>query len=922
MNRKKIEVAFADEISKAYAIDGIRFEIDDFHVFAPRWFFRDLGILETDLILVDNKLKNIVTKRELILKRVNKKNAFQIGDLEYRIDSDNPEIDLGLLARQPKLWAGNPALINFSPCKDGWDIPLRNISQQAFIPWDYSLKSLKNRGVEYSSIKDKKLVEASNLIIDTIFAGKEEADDALDKLVEILKRCEYNLAELIRRRLESLARSSDESIRCKAYRILLSDGRSDPSKSYLPAFIESGLNFLNAESIEIISDSNIEKRRLQALRVRLQKYRENLKWPANFIARQQFVSIFRLLVNFADKNPEFYNPVRIELCNWILHREDPELSKIALELLRELANNYERNLLECSPALSKSQWEDIVVFDEELSEKDVLALKKALFSDTFLTQSIALAYDEYNFRPDQLKSKSVWASKIKTRGDSNFYRISAKGADNKQFEIQVVLGEGFDFTRQNETIFNLIKISGYPEGARVLPKLGCVRPELFARSMAWKSELSVWDRIRNLSSEINDGIRIQAPNELRKLFTAAFTAFFTAWRNSDCKIVPGLIIPDNVVASNLDFAESGTIMSISSWKRYDNPLDLVLPMIKNFYHKTAFHYPWADEELKISWIFDACMEALGEDRAYAFLTELRSRIMKIQYKCPDGADLSLRIVKYLDEYSRSAYLPIALLNAIERYKLWFSSNYLASAGAKESMIKELYEMYKLSKYSEYMRYYLYRHTYFLNSDDLIKQKYDILLNKMAKSHDKSALQLIELSDLLNSLHKNTDRELLNRVIFPSKANAAQLSIEKISESANSTLIVKTYLQDKHGVEFCVRPALNPSEVGNLYRLYFKQNIAVQISEYDKRLLLVDKYDRVVGGIIYRESDTRYAKLESIIIDTQYKNRGLARALASDFADRMQAKSYKGLQTHYYLEKFFKKIGYKEDKNWGALILNF
>jgi len=74
-----------------------------------------LGILETDIHYDRYRLINRRNGSSLPLRRMRGK-WFQIGQLLYHIDA--PNIDLGMLARQPKIWTGNPAMIAFCPVKE------------------------------------------------------------------------------------------------------------------------------------------------------------------------------------------------------------------------------------------------------------------------------------------------------------------------------------------------------------------------------------------------------------------------------------------------------------------------------------------------------------------------------------------------------------------------------------------------------------------------------------------------------------------------------------------------------------------------------------------------------------------------------------------------------------------------------------
>jgi hypothetical protein len=91
----------------------------------PRWFYRDLGILENDIALTKNGVEIKRTNKSLHVQKI-ADGKFLIGDLIY--DSSIDVIDLGRIARQPKLWLGNPEFIQFAPVKEGWDLPLKNMT--------------------------------------------------------------------------------------------------------------------------------------------------------------------------------------------------------------------------------------------------------------------------------------------------------------------------------------------------------------------------------------------------------------------------------------------------------------------------------------------------------------------------------------------------------------------------------------------------------------------------------------------------------------------------------------------------------------------------------------------------------------------------------------------------------------------------
>jgi len=88
----------------------------------------------------------------------------------------------------------------------------------------------------------------------------------------------------------------------------------------------------------------------------------------------------------------------------------------------------------------------------------------------------------------------------------------------------------------------------------------------------------------------------------------------------------------------MDFRESAVILTLTGWSEYRNPLSLVNPMVQDYYCKTtAVVSLRVKKQIEITWIFDACIEALGKEEALDFLTRLREELKKHKVVCHDQA---------------------------------------------------------------------------------------------------------------------------------------------------------------------------------------------------------------------------------------------------------------------------------------------
>ncbi|MFH1964288.1 MAG: AMP-binding protein, partial [Acidobacteriota bacterium] len=278
LRRKVIEQHFSENIDQMYVQDHIDLPLrkSALTVRIPRWFFRDLGILETDIVTESSGLLNKRNKNKLLVSINQERGTTRIGDLEYKLKENI--INLGLFARQPMLWFANPALVEFCPCKEGWDYPEVQVSHQVFLPDD--LQSYPRWGIQesqevryFSEIRDRQAVSGHLLCVKVLFSEPKYAQESLTSLAGMLPDVNLHTGNAIRRRLEALAFHPDFKVRCDSYRILLLDEQIPDYSRMLPTFLLSGKPFLSRESMEEIALSGFERFRLISFRKRLLHYR-------------------------------------------------------------------------------------------------------------------------------------------------------------------------------------------------------------------------------------------------------------------------------------------------------------------------------------------------------------------------------------------------------------------------------------------------------------------------------------------------------------------------------------------------------------------------------------------------------------------------------------------------------------------------
>jgi long-subunit acyl-CoA synthetase (AMP-forming)/predicted GNAT family acetyltransferase len=912
-NRKAIEKNFLDVIESLYVSNVVTIKAKGFSIRIPRWFFRDVGILENDILFADGRLFDRRNKRYLEVRKTTA-DSFEIGDLRYKITS--PDIDLGIFALQPKIWLGNPQLVAFCPVKEGWDLSPGKISESAYFVQGRNYR--EEDFLPVRPVKNQELLKVHQLICRSLFLPVDESSRATTELGGMVAETEPRIAWVIRKRLEALAYHPEEEIRTLAYRTILLKAPDPEQIENLPVFIESGLSFLNEKSIRDIAMGNFGKHRLDALKQRLYWYRTHMEWPANEKNQQQFESVLRMLYNFAVEHLEFYVSVRAEMSRWILLKKDPYLSQKAEDYFHRLSGVFEKSMEGKIREYPAETWEKKILFEFGMQDVEKVRILKIFQSSTFLAESIILAFNEKGFDLDDVPGNGIWVLRLQAYKEFRHYRLSINMKSGKHYDLHMVMSENPDFRPKPDTFYWLASLAGFPYGPAVGPFLGSSRPALGVLSTQYIGGLTAWDKIREFA-EIHKSAGFVRPNSWKMVFTKAFTVIFKAWHHSGYQIVPGTISPNNVVVPEIAFRQNAIIVSLTGWTSYRNTVSLVGPIVQDFYCKTAALYPWCSQQLDITWIFDSCIEALGREEAMVFLETLRKDLEQKPVYYIDNGNLADDLKGYISASKKKYYLPLALFSAIEQYSEWYKMNPLTTATAKEQTLFELIELYKLQGYPDLVRYYFYRNSYFMDVPETVKLNFDKLLGKMMSEPNILPIQLVELSALQSVIAGGEDKNIFSRMVFPRLMNEQKIDFMKVGEKLKEHLVVKFLLTDKFGTQYTQRDPVEPREVGQLYQLFYRENFPKEISAEDHHLVVTDENDKIIGGMTWRNLENNNVLMDGVVVTSSLQGRGIASGMIENFFTSMAARGVRVVKAHFLLGNYYLKHFFEVDKKWGALV---
>lgn len=904
--RKVIEKNFGEEIKSLYRSKEARITASGVTFRVPRWLFRDLGILEGDLVPGPGGLRDRRRNKSLLVAPSSDRNYLRIGALEYC--AGGAEVDLGLFARHPLLWLGNDPLAGFLSVKDGWDVSLGTVSPEVRLPQYSPLVP----GVEaLGKAPSPRLASLHRLFLEALFGTPEQSLEALDHLGGILKDEDRRAGSAIRRRLQALSRHPEVKVRAKAYEILLLDQPVRETDELLSSFVRSGKSFLTEQSIEKIANADLEREQLSALRRRLAVYRHELKAPVPASASAVLDSVLTLLVTFVEHHPDYYGSVRAELAAWALQQADAVLARRSEVLHETLARWFEGWLASRSEVLSRRELAPKVALAEGISEEEARRLLAVLADTVFLRESVLLAFEGEDLDLKDVPDRGIWVVPLQAHHDYRLYRVAINTWAKKHFDLLLVLRPDLDRGAVRATNFWMMVLASAPGSAHRLPAFGCSRPELGALSLAYVTDLTVAERLRDEAARLRSAEKGPAEKHVwENQFVRALACFFSLWKASGERIVPGSLSPANVVVPVESFREGGAILSLSGWTPFQGLRAFVEAIERSFFEEVEALYPSLRGRLDRAWIFEACLEALGRE-AVPLLQRLRSEL-------PAGSPLEELLSGFVGTLERGFHAPLDLRAAVAHYLEWEARHPRTPAQARADAVEQVYSLYRLDLHPDLVRYQLYRKTYFRDADAAVLKAFDAVLAAIESGAGARPATLVELFDLQSALTEDFDRLVFSRLVFPGARFESPVEVQVVSEGLRH-VVFQTQIQDRLGATYLVREPVEPAEIGHFYRMSLRAGVPRALSERHRYLMVLDGAERVVGGISYLFEEKKVVRLEGIVVAPSLRNRGLSQAFLNDFCARMRGQKVEAVTTSFALASVPFPGKFQFDVRWGGMV---
>lgn len=927
--RKVIQKNFDAEISDFYRKSSVEYSFKGFTLIIPFWVLKDLGLSQEELFFSDDALYNKDKDIYLTIKSIPsieyidnrfdkdfKSDLFMIGSFIYIIE--NKTIDLGKFILQPFLWLGNIELINFIDCKEEWDIGHSSVSTQLFVE-KHTFNCINTPIKLNDHCFNTSLKTLNCAIIKAIFGKSSDAANNLKILEKYLIKAEPNIVNVVCRRLETFAFHHDFNIRSTAYKILLLNQPYVDYNKYLPSFIHSGLPFLNKSVIEEIIFSSFNDINLSALRKRLEAYRNGIKWPVSAEYAKQFNKIFDLLISFVHHNLSAYSQVRAELISWILYNKDKNISANAQKLFDKLSRYFERQLKLTLFEQNKVNWYSRLVFQEQISGSEGDNLKKLFAGTNFLKEAFFLIFGIESFNLKDVKVNGIFISRISASNNKNLYRISVNTITKQHYDLILFSKPNLNTEKTKETIYLMIKIADNTSGDDILPKLGNFRSKRSVITLAYINELTLWEKIRQTTSALEN---IKIEDEILRceiLFKRAMSTFFIFLKKAAFEVIPGNISPFNVFVTEPFYKEGKGILSISGWKKFKNLKQLFFPMYMNFFFETTAHYPWLMEILDINWIFDSCLEGLGVSAGLEVLNKLKDEL-KLDNSF-ESERLYPVLLAYLDKKDFTYYKSTKILGPMGEYNLWLKDNTNALKTDKKEYLLNIYKLYLIEGMPDISRFIFLYEAYFKYLSKEINNHFIKLLDSFYYYPSQNLKNKVELKEIQDLLTDNDDYALFNKMLFPDMGEMQHFEVVTAQNRPNEkSLILKTMVQDRYRNNYIIRPTITPYEIGTLQRLFVIDDYPIKFEPDLQYLVIMDTdEEHILGGISYKEKYPQVVHIYGIMISRDFRDRNLGKALMNDFFSRLRSENVNTVTSYIILKKFFESFGFRTDSRWGGLV---
>ncbi len=919
--RNKILENFRKIINPMYERNFISLHFGAKEIRIPNWLIREIGATRTDInwngeiISAKSRSKNI--------RMIWKENQIYLGDFQYEINSDI--LDLGALIQSPILWVGN---IDFSDFTGDVIFRLRDIEPYLnikIISSDFNLDKIK-RDIKPSHSRDN-LLRQLHVTIQRFLQSDESFSDSLVNIVDsdtqnwsgvILETClahqTHPNIKFRHKLLEAIAPMMSGDFFVNQIKIIYHDMRMDNLSKAFSFDIKRTTDDHYKALIQFLKDAHAKIDKLQPDEI-------------------NFIQILLLMVSdFGIYHPTRYVWARSELIWWQISDVPKPLYSTAQKAYYALTNGF-REWIGPSAKITVDQekgleygWNDVIIFDDNVSSKFQILIKKAIEETSMVRESVFLLSSNCLIQLQDIPNDGIWITYLGSEHGKNLFRLLIKTRNQGTHNILLNINTGLDREFIEEEVKWLITMGSGFKDKPLVENFGGYWSEHNLYTEEFISEETVTEFLdRNRNDIINENKKDRWQMRWLHYIWNGIQAYQEFWNRTNFKYIIQPPNTYNLIIPKHDYATGTRLTSITTREKIGSLSDYFSDLYIEYIEKTENKYIGLKRMSDWEVIFTATIQALKVNKGKIVLKklqkELKTRRIKKQFK-QLNCD-SERIEQYLEDLEQFGVLTKPVVFASLRFQRWLDLNPKATKQARASILQELYQDYRLDdlleEYPE-TRVRFFMMTCFKDAgDELIIAFQNII--KLLRTREINPFNLNENIQEMQEKIDLTDNHkfFLARMLFPHINSADYVELIPVSTGENDQLNLVFQTEAKNGQIYHIRPPLHPKEIAKFHSLLSEALLASTFTHQHEFLLLFNTQNRIAGGLYWKNIDSNRVHLEWLVISEQNQNLSLSQRLLTEYYERMRLQGIKIITVGFYMENFFYKQGFSIDEHFGGLV---
>jgi long-chain acyl-CoA synthetase len=567
------------------------------------------------------------------------------------------------------------------------------------------------------------------------------------------------------------------------------------------------------------------------------------------------------------------------------------------------------------------RWNDVLIFDQAISESDQHILRKAISQNQVIREAIFLFSGGVLVSLNNILPSGVWISNYSQNENRSVFRVTVQTRFQGGFDIAIHLNRNTSVEDIEEEIKWKVIAGTELNEDKLAAKFGGLWEEYNLWTEEFIGDESI-DRFIRREYKRNDEATFEKLRNLWKFFVwNAAAAYFKFWKLSGMKMELANITPDGIIVSPHDYQTGCIITSFYKRKQTGTVLNLIMNFYENFVKETEEKYPLIKKASVWNAIFSGIIEAEGVDDGLNLINKFKKELENSGVEKKD--DISNRIKSFSRNVIDRGFLPKQLYFAVKRFHRWYRLNKNASLSAQAEMIYELYETYHLFDLEE--QYPAVRTRFFLESVfyDSDQRFRDVLRELAGKQRNRkiSKEESLKLISSLNFEFEPDEKEnyFITRLGYPhlKPSDSAELLKIKSELAGQPNLVVQ--LQDDDGNMFTIRNPINPKEISKLHQLFLEANLTVNFRPEHQYLVAVSDRGFIIGGLFYYRSDEETMHMEKIVVSNRYRRKGISEGLMRELFSRLKSDNAKFVTTGFFRPEYFYRFGFRIERKYSGLV---